>query len=248
MQHVKITTLLLLIAGVAIAGTIADAVLNVGDTYKGAIQVADEDVVEFEGLSGERVTITAKADKKQSLLPHVMLADSDDNVLADEASGKKKSAIKKFELPSTGVYRIKLTGDDGTIGTYSIKTGGKTPKKITTAKNNSGVGPKETQDTTIDGKSGWIFSGTINSKKKSDAIPFMPTLTLEGGEEGMDPELLTGFIEKTKKGGFKIKDVVLPSLGPYKLSVGNSGMSGLINTSIKVKKPKGKGQTILEEK
>ena len=55
------------------------------------------------------------------------------------------------------------------------------------------------------------------------------------------------FISKDKKGNFKIKDLVLPELGTYVLSVENAGLSGILKTNLKLKAPKTKKQTIVEE-
>ncbi len=244
MQQAKISTVVVCLAVAVLLGTTVDALLNLGDTFKGEILVDDEDIVEFEGLAGEKVTISMKADKKQSLLPELAITDPDDDEIASEASGKKKTTIKKLELPATGVYQIHMTGAEATIGTYTTKTKGKLSKANKSFKNDSGVGPEETQDTSFDAKSGYLLNGTINGLKKSDAVPFNPTIS--GPEEG-DPVELTGFITKNKKGNFKIKDLVLPELGTYTLSVENSGLSGIIKTSLKLKAPKMKKQTIVEE-
>jgi len=242
MQQAKISTVVVCLAVAVLLGTTVDALLNLGDTFKGEILVDDEDIVEFEGLAGERVTVSMKADKGQSLLPELAITDPDDAEIASDASGKNKSTIKKLELPATGIYQIHMTGAEATIGTYTTKTKGKLTKAIKSFKNDAGVGPEDSQDTSFDAKTGYLLNGTINGIKKSEAVPFNPMLM-----GPTDPVELTGFITKNKKGNFKIKDLVLPELGTYTLSVENSGLSGIVKTKLKIKAPKVKKQTIVEE-
>ena len=76
--------------------------------------------------------------------------------------------------------------------------------------------------------------------QKSEAVAFNPVVY----DPKLEPLALTGFIEKTKKGEFKIKKMPLGDLGVYTLSVENSGLTGVINTNLRIKKPKLKKQVI----
>jgi hypothetical protein len=256
MQQVKFSTVVAILVTGVLLGAAVNAMLNVGDKYKGEIFVDSEDILEFEGLAGEKINVNVKPDKGSDLLATISVTDPDGAMIASETATKKKVAIKKLELPTTGVYQIHVSGANGTIGAYTLNTGGKIGKDIKQKTNDAGVGPDgDTQDTMFDAKSAvpdpknpselksYLLNGSINAPKKSDAVPFNPTLT-GPGTEGSDPVELTGFIEKTKKGGFKIKKLPLPDLGTYVLSVENSGLSGIIKTKLKIKPPKVKKQTI----
>lgn len=255
MQQVKISTVVAILVTGVLLGTAVDAMLNLGDTFKGDIVIGGEDIVEFEGLAGDTVNVSVNAMKGESLLPNIEITAPDMSSVAELSTGKKKVSLKKVELPVTGVYQIHVTGIEGTIGAYTMKTSGKLSKGNKKKKNDSSVGNGEIQDTMFDAKSAvpdrknpeelksYELSGTIKSTKKSEAIPFNPTIS-GPSDEGGDPVVLTGFIEKTKKGEFKIKKLPLPDLGTYVLSVENAGLSGVINTNLSIKQPKLKKQVI----
>jgi hypothetical protein len=256
MQPAKLSTVLACLLGAVLLGTALDAVLNLGDSFKGNLGVDDEDIVQFAGLKGEKIGVTVKADKGQGLLPAFRIVDLTTSleVVFLTTSGKNKVSVKKIELPTTGLYQIHITSFEKTIGSYTLKTKGKLSKAVLRPSNSTAIGPKETQETPFDSKGPaenapegskdkFTLNGTIASTKKSGAIPFNPTLS--GPEEG-DPIELTGFITKSKKGKFTIKGLELPELGTYVLSVQNQGLSGVIKTKLKLKKPKVKKQTFEE--
>jgi hypothetical protein len=259
MHHVKISTVFAILVIGVLLGTAVDGMLNVGDTFIGNITVMDTDVVEFEGVAGEKITAKVKSSKGSLLLPLVKIIAPDMSVVAQNFTGNKNAALKKIELPVTGVYQIEVSGTNATIGSYKMTTKSKLSKAITKPKNNSAVGNGMKQDTPFDSKSEtknpadptgplktWLLSGTIKRAKKSDAVPFNPSITGPPGSEG-DPIELTGFITKNKKGVFKIKNLVLPDMGTYMITVENSGLSGMINTNLRVKKPKLKKQKVEKE-
>ena len=248
MQTPKLSTLLALVFGAVLLGTAVDATLTVGDTFKGTLTIGDEDVVRFPGVAGQRFTANIKADKGSGLLPEIRVIDLSTmmDVVPPTSTGKKKVGVKKVELPSTGLYEIRITSVESTIGAYTIKTKEKLGKAVLKPSTKTAIGPEETQDTTFGAKENYTLNGTIAAPKKSDAMPFNPTISGPDMEEGTPVEL-TGFISKNAKGKFTIKDLVLPDLGTYVLTVENSGLSGVINTNLKLKKPKVQKQTITED-
>jgi len=233
------------------------ATLKAGDTFIGEILVTSTDILEFEGLAGERVSVAVKAKKGAVLKPAVAIRAPDSSIVAEVGTGKAKIKLKKVELPLAGVYQIHVTGLEGTIGEYKMTTSSKLTKAITQKFNDSAVGAGLMQDTLFEAKSAapnwkdpegplkkYTVSGTIFSPKKSDAVPSMPELT----GPGLGPPLeLTDFIEKTKGGSFKLTDMPLDNLGNYTFSVKNAGLPGVIKTNLTIKKPKLKKQTISAE-
>ena len=252
MPQFKLSTLFVALLSGVLAGTVISATLNVGDSFKGEIFVHGTDVVEFEGLAGELISVSVKPMKKQSLVPIVSIKDPEGATIATATATKKKVSLKKVELPVPGMYQIHVTGDSSTHGTYTLTTKGKLSKTITKVKNDSFVDVEDEpfQETPFQAKSSvpdrkdpevekfYELSGTISTPKKSDAIAFNPVIY----DPKLEPLGLTGFIEKTKKGEFKIKKMPLPDLGDYILSIENSGLSGVINTNLRIKKPKLKKQ------
>ena len=266
MQQFKISTVVAILVTGVLLGTAVDALLNVGDTFNGDVLMGETDIVEFEGLAGEKFTGNVKPQKGSTLFPNIKLIAPDMSVVAEAAATKKKVALKGIELPMTGVYQIEVGGENDTEGTYKLKTKSKLGKTIKRRKNQTAVGNTkvdgDTQDTDFEAKSevpdpkdpsgpmkAWLLNGKIQSPKKSEAVPFNPVVygpSSDEGEKG-DPLELTGFISKNKKGAFQIKNLVLPDLGTYTLSVENTGISGVINTNLKIKPPKIKKQTIDKE-
>jgi len=247
MQQVKFTTIVAALFSAVLLGTVADAILNLGDTFKGTILVDDTDVVEFSAVAGQKLNVSVKADKGQGLLPQFRVVDLStiEDVVPLTSSGKSKTSVKKVVLPSTGLYRIEVSGAEGTIGSYTLTTSTKIGKDVKSIVNEVGVGAEETQETPFDANTQWTLDGTIAASKKSEAVPFNPTI--EGPlTEGGDPVELTGFITK-KNDKFTIKDLVIPALGTYVISVENQGLSGVIKTSLKLKPNKTQKQTITED-
>ncbi len=247
MHQVKFTTIVAALFSAVLLGTAVDAILNLGDTFKGTILVEDTDVVEFSAVAGQKLNVSVKADKGQGLLPQFRVVDltTDEDVVALIASGKSKTSVKKVVLPSTGLYQIEVSGAEGTIGSYTMTTSTKIGKDVKSIVNEAGAGTGSTQETPFDANAQWTLDGTIAAGKKSDAVPFNPTI--DGPlTEGGDPVELTGFITK-KNDKFTIKDLVIPALGSYVISVENQGLSGVIKTSLKLKPNKTQKQTITED-
>ena len=255
MQQAKFTSLVAAVVAAVLLGSAGAALLNLGDTYVGTINLGDTDLIEFAGVKGEKFGITVKASKGSNLMPTVRLIDlTTMSTIVPLTFNKKKVKVKGVELPSTGLYRVEIAGQPGTIGAFSAKTSSKIGKAVKKRTNQMAIGPEELQETMFDAKVPinvdpekdvrWMLNGTIQSPKKSDAVPFNPTLSGPSSEGG-DPVELTGFITK-KNDKFTIKDLPLPELGTYVLSVGNSGLSGVINTKLNIKTPKVKKRTIDE--
>jgi hypothetical protein len=239
-QHLH--ALLACLLGAVLSGTLIDATLNLGDSFHGAITVGDEDVLQFAGIAGELVTISARAEQAHELLPELRLVDLTTglDVVPTTSSGGRKVKLRKVELPSTGIYEIRITGAQFTIGAYTLKTSEKLTGAVLRPHTKSVVSPDgAAQETEFGAKEGYELSGTILAARKSHAIPFNPTLS-------GPPVELTGFIQK-KGDKFIIQNLPLPDLGTYVLSVENKGLTGVIKTNLKLKPAKVKHKTIVED-
>ena len=247
MQQAKLNSVLGFVLAAVLLGTAVDATLNLGDTFKGTIDIADEDIVRFAGVAGEKIKVSVKA-TKSDLVPQIQVVDLTtmmDVVPVTNNSPKKKVSVKQIVLPTTGEYEIRVTGAaEGPIGAYTLKTGSKVGKDVTKPSSSDTVGAGETQETTFGGKAMWTLSGKITSSKKSTAVPGVPTIEMLSGITEGDPMDLTGFFDK--KGNFVIEDLVLPELGTYVVAVENEGMTDILETKLKLKKNKVKKKTVTE--
>jgi len=228
-KSTRVAPLFLFVLLAAGAGAALDALLNLGDTFRGAISHGDDvDVIEFDAVANTVLTVTAKADKKQLLLPSLEVIDlTTDISLATEASGKKKTAVKKLILPSTGRYRVCISGHQATTGSYKVKTKGKITKAVKkTLAIEESVAADASFSIVFDASPAMKLSARIGKNKKSD---------LEGPGEA--PIFLTGFFSE-KNDKIIIKNVELPELGTYTLTVDNAGAIGAMKGKLSLKPPK----------
>ena len=246
MHQAKLSTALGLVLAAVLLGTGVDAVLNLGDTFKGGIVVDDEDVVQFAAVAGSKVTLTMKA-AKSNVIPQLEMIylPTGENVFFQTNSGKKKLTVKNIEILQTGMYEVRCTGAVGTIGDYSLKTKEKLNKGVTKPKLEEELGVGEGLGLDFGAKPGYILSGTVGPAKKSEAVAGIPTITFPDDEGGVGVPL-TGFFNN--KGIFQIADLTLETLGSYSVIVQNEGLTGIMKTSLKlnVKKNKEKKKTVEE--
>jgi len=246
MHQAKLSTALGLVLAAVLLGTGVDAVLNLGDTFKGSIVVDDEDVVQFAAIAGSKITLTMKA-AKSNVIPQMELIhlDTGNNIILPTNSGKKKLTLKAIELPFTGMYEVRMTGAVGTIGDYSLKTKEKLKGVTKPSLEEEVAAGGNLGGLSFGAKPGYILSGTISAPKKSEAVVGNPTIVLSG-DEGGEPQPLTGMFNK--KGNFIIADLTLKELGTYVVVTPNEGLTGIMKAKLKlnVKKNKEKKKTVEE--
>ncbi len=238
---------LVLCVGLAHAQTV-DENINLGDKFNGSISTtSDIDVLAFDGLIGESLSVTVGPAKKSELIPVVALFAVVDGaapvLLTAQLPAKgKKAVIKNYELPSTGSYLLAFSGDVNTSGGFSVKTKSKLAKSLVKPPSAPvpGPGPEKVR-VKIPVRPGSELTAVIGPGKKSLAVPGTPTLR--------DPDNklvdISAFMA-TKGAKTTLKKIPLDVFGVYTLDVVNVGESGEIVIKAKVKKPKIKKRSLTE--
>lgn len=248
MSHFVRALVFVLLSGFVAAQTV-DGNLNLGDRFDGNVSSPnDVDVVEFDGLAGELVTITVGPGKKSKLVPSIAIflqPEGDGEALlqvAAEPTKGKKVAIKNFALQETGRYTLAITGAEGSVGTFRAKTKSKLPKEL--VKPASAPAPDIDPDAVrveFSARAGSALNAVVRPGKKSPATPGAPVLKAPSGKQ-------VDLAPFTKQKGTKttLKKVPLEEFGVYTLEVGNDGPAGEILVATKVLKPKLKKQKLTE--
>ncbi len=220
-----------------------DADITLGSSFTGRLDDgSDVDVLRFSTIKNTQVTLSVagKKDKLNKgspvLLPQLEVLDvSTGGSLAFEDSGKKKSAVKKLLLPSTGEYLIRVSSAGGTSGPYKVTTKGALSKAGKVHKVSAETGAGATSSVSFDADAGFLLNALVKPDKKSLSQPGVPTLT--GPSGAID---LTGLVvTNTKKFSHKLKKFPLTEQGTYTLSSTNDAAdAGGIFTNVKLKPAK----------
>lgn len=193
-----------------------------GDRLLGEVSVPGEvDEVRFHGIPGELVrlqVVTPTADLK----PIIELLDDGGTVLKTyKFKHSLKAKKKNVKIPSSGLFRLRISGAPGTFGTYDIKTARKLPKMANkakkTLKSKDGSGTAAQPVLCLPGASlslvaakGKKFTGPLNvtvtnpAGNSVDTLPFIVTgpegnITLSNlsvNQNGQYLVLVTGFANK----------------------------------------------------
>lgn len=109
-----------------------------GDTLSGAVDFESEsDLGSFSAVKGEKLKV-AVTTTSGNLKPAVALQDGLGNTLKTyNLANSTKAITKTFTIPADGNYRLKISGQGATTGSYSIATSLTLPKdaKASTKKN-----------------------------------------------------------------------------------------------------------------
>ncbi|MCB9897302.1 MAG: hypothetical protein H6825_04800 [Planctomycetes bacterium] len=225
-----------LLSSVARADTV-DAAVVLGDRFEGRMDgPVDVDVVRFEALAGERVTIKVSPGKKSPVRAAIALRPLGGGTLVEVAPGKsKKTVLKAFELPSSDTYELLVWCPDADTGTYVVTTKGSLPKAtLRPAAAPAPGGPEGSLLVEFDALPGMSLVASVRPGKKSDALPGVPALAGPAGDVGLD-----GFVT-TKKSKLWIKKAPLDTFGAYALVVPNAGDAGELLAKVSLKKAKHK--------
>ena len=202
----------------------------------------DTDMYVAPLIAGEVLSVKVAAAKKSLLRPTVAVVDPDGNALAagllTVKTSKKgnKVSLKKFVVPRTGVWGVRVGGADGTQGEYVVSTKIKGTPKFTFDDQTLAAGT--TADHPFGGFDGALLTATVKPSKNSSSLSATALLDPSGDAV---PGGLAAVTDKN--GRLSIKKLPLSSgVGDYVLRVGTTGGAG----SYKVKavvKPVGRPST-----
>lgn len=210
-----------------------DVDMLLGDSFAGAIDAAgDVDVVRFEGVTGQEVTLRVKPAKGAALDPvlELLWADTGDFVAASQPKGK--GALLKAVLPDTGAYLLQVEAAPGATGAYKLKSKGSLPKDATKPDSEPGTGPGSAV-LKVDVLAGSRLNATIRPVHGTQAEVGALTLTGPAGELSLAPWM------KTKGDAVQLKQVPLAEFGNWELEAANIGdPHGELEIAATILKPK----------
>jgi hypothetical protein len=217
-----------------------DGQLNLGDTFTGVVSEADEvDVALFDALQGTEITITGKPAKGSDLVLHVQVVDpGTDEVLAEMSD--EKSVKLELVSPLTATLELRVSGDGGSTGGFSIQTKAKLQKAAFSPASEPGSGSPGSAHVDFDALAGTQLNLTVQPAKGSGAE--VGPLVLVGPAGPVDLAPFT----TVKNGKVTVKKALLPDFGPYTLDVDNVGDPGDLVVKLTLKAAKPKKRTVIE--
>lgn len=222
-----------------------DFEINLGDSVKGQIvNSIDVDTVRFTGLIGTSLTVSVKG--KKGFRPTVELIDTMSQEVIDTSAfskgpGKPSVSIKKFILPETKSYDVRIGSFDGEGGEYNASFKGKIAKSLKSKKVDTEVGAGATLEVDFVGDDGALLTATVKPSKKSLAVPSIQLIDTPTGT--LDPSPLV----QVKKTTVRFKKLPLTELGDHTFNVQNTGETGGLRVTLKVKFPKIKKTKFVED-
>jgi hypothetical protein len=223
-----------------------------GDSFTGEISSdGDVDIVNFDTVAGAGFVITVAGKGKVDLIPVIQLVDtSDDSVVAEITATKKKATLKVANsdkgkgVPTTGVYEIHVSGDNGTTGAYTLKFKEQLPKTVKKQDTTEEIANGD--DLCVFFDAGECFEATLIAQlgKKSPADPEVPVLS---DPSDVDVDIPEKSLKSNKKGNkHTLKKIKLEESGTYKFTVTNEGEDGGLRAKITLKRAKAKKRKLEE--
>ncbi len=136
----------------------------------------DEDVFAAPLLAGERLTVTLAIPKKGTLQPVLSLVQPDGTLITGDALGvkanKKRTKLKlsKFDVLTTGIWGVRVTGAGVTTGTYTISTKISKARKTKLKDQDLDAAGPGTRDHVFGGTDGALFSFKLTWSKKQSPV------------------------------------------------------------------------------
>ena len=214
-----------------------DAIMRPFDLFTGEIEdPADIDLVSIDAVAGTSLVITVAPVHKSDLVPAVRLIDtSDDSVIGQITAPKKKAVLKVGPLPTTGSYLIRITGDAGTAGGYSLRYREKLAKESKKIQVDEVVTGGDTLEVTFEAANEFEVTLKVQRRnKKSLADPAEPTLHDPNDQElAIDEDQV-----KVNKSGdrFALKKVLLEATGTWTAGVFNEADDGELRVRLQIKR------------
>ena len=171
----------------------------------GSNGVADEDDYAASLVAGEALSVSVSANRGSALLPLVELIDPDGAISAPavvEAKAGAKVTLKAFAIAKTGRWGVRVTGKNGTEGSYTVLFAVKAAKpKVTLGIHLGGADPS-TFDLPLEGLDGALATIKVKGSPKQPQI-HMGTLRDPSGAAAVMPTPVE------KKGSVSIANVPL---------------------------------------
>jgi len=189
------------------------------------------------------VSAQVKAARGVTLIPHLALRRPDGTTLneaalvAQGATQKVKGGsltIGNIPIPSTGLYKLLVTGDPGTSGAFTIAVKGKPSKGFSVPTATIGSS-SEIDSYTMDAPENGFATIVVKPAKGSGFGPSLSVLLPSGAALDLAPYRKVG-----KDDSITVKNLPLPYFGDYRVRVGSAAGTGGYSLSVKVaaKKPK----------
>lgn len=196
MRQVITVSLLLLLAGrAALADGLPDGVGTVapnGSVFTTEISSgADLDDYVFQGYPGMTLTASVKIAKGSLLVPDVQILRPGGIALSEEdglaLTLTSKSATAKVTLDATGWWKVRVLGDNGSAGAYSVSVKYTAPVLATlpvlgkNTKVNASISPVgDTDDFPFPGYTGQTISASLTVPKTSTLDPILSLIRPDG--------------------------------------------------------------------
>lgn len=209
--------------------TVELATFTVGDLLLGGIDTpTDADLAVFFGLEGSTLKIKS-VPQPGGLRPLLMLMDGEGVLLETWKMKKGKTTKKKFKVPASGTYQLRIEGAGGTTGDYKILSDRKLPQ-ISKQRVVKGVTPAE-GSTSAEVEIGLMPEAVLSANVEVKGSMTVEQLTVQFVTPAGQVFDTTAF-STTSLYGFHLVNVPLVEGGVYKLVIG-----GFALPSDKVKVP-----------
>lgn len=194
LKNLTTTSLLLVLAGAALAQDLPDGIgvlTPSGSSFTTEITANDSDDYVFQGYPGMSLTATVKLAKGSTLVPVVEVLRPGGEALDDTSgigvSTTSKGVTAKVVLDSTGWWKVRVRGANGSIGAYTVTIKYTAPKLAPLPVKSKGfkasAAISDTTDSDLhefDGQDGQSISLTLTMPKGSGLDPLVQLLRPDG--------------------------------------------------------------------
>ncbi len=205
----------------------------------------DEDVDEFAQplVAGEQLLVSVAAGKLSDLLPRLTLVDPDGATVpltSKLVKGGRGEKAKPFRVDRSGVWGVRVSGADGSQGTYQARFKIKAPPRLKLKKQRLGGEQPLTIEQPFEAVAGAIVTATVKSSKKGKVVRVLGVLDPQGNSVAGDATAI--FTKGTKS---SIRTLELGhGHGTYALLLGIADGEAEYSVDIRVSppstRPKGK--------
>ena len=229
-MHPHPARLLLVVALAVLGGSALDAVLNLGDTFVGEIcEPTEIDHVRYEAFAGTVVTLDLTA--PAPFRPRFTVTNlSTGQIVGGGVVDGSGTAQAILGMPSTGLYDVRLTSSDGSIGEYTLVTDKRLPDRRMKIDKTVFVSGGEVLDSRFDALNGFLLNADIRAAAGSDAALANARVIGPAG-----PLSLTGFvIPVTNAVVIRNLPLGITTLSSFNIEVDNIGDDGLVLSKLRL--------------
>jgi hypothetical protein len=214
----------------------SDRVLSGRDGITGLIDsTTDVDVLRYEALAGELLTVSVVGKGKKGLKPMLTITDLSTGAQVGTAGdgASNKAVLKKQPLTSSGAYAVRIESSGKSEGVYRARVSAKASPLAKQVTKPEGI-PNVLGAFTA--KAGATLSGVVKPASKSDLPLAAPTLHGPLGEVDISPWLIL-------KGAntWRLMKVPAPAFGSYELRAGTEEGALELKTKLSLRPARSKG-------